>query len=93
MPPCEDELFKLIQEWRDAQLANIDWRKRYYKLRDEADELELSNQALRARLDRPATEEIERLKSEIAALESKCAVLMDSLDAAKLRRKSSLNLF
>ena len=90
---AEDDLRHLIQDWRDSHLANLDWRQRYYALRDEITDLHATNAALVAKLSRPESEEIERLKCQVAALSGKCAVLMEALDAAKLRRKSSASLF
>ena len=89
---ADQELIKLIQEFREQNQTAIDWRQRYFALRDELDDLQLTNQQLRAQLERPAGEEIERLKSEVAAMNMKCAALMDALETAKVRRKSSSSL-
>ena len=87
-----EQLTKLINDWRQKELTNLEWRDRYYKLRDDADELDRMNKELRLQLSQPASEEIERLKSEVCALRQKCSVLSEALESAKLRRKSSVSI-
>jgi len=89
---ADQELIKLMQEWREKNMTSIDWRQRYFALRDELDDLQLTNQQLRAQLERPAGEEIQRLRAEVAAVNLKCAALMEALESAKQRRKSSVSL-
>ena len=89
----EDDLRRLIKDWRDSHVSNGDWRQRYYTLRDEHNELQAVNASLVSKLSRPESETIALLRSELAALSCKCEVLMEALDAAKLRRKSSASLF
>jgi len=79
----EQILTQTILEWKEGQMKQLDWRQRYYTLRDETDQLLFSNEELRRQLARPASEEIECLKLQVSDLNLKCAALLDALDASK----------
>ncbi len=71
---CSPEGFRrFIEEWKEYQLSNIDWRRRYEEL------------LCRYKSSESDNDRISRLTKENEALREKCEVLLDTLEEEKLK--------